>query len=500
MATTRSAGEDGNYTNTFNGTSAAAPIVSGVVALMLQANPELGWRDVQNILAASAVHTGSEIGSATKGATENFKWAFNEADNWNGGGMHFSGDYGYGMVNAYNAVRMAEAWGYISSAALTSTNEKVCTVNKAASNRLLAGKSTDVTLTVGDKVLVEHVDLTLTLTHSSFTDLRIYLVSAEGTKIQLYDGRSGNPTTAGSSLTWTFGIDHLRGELAAGNWTVHIEDKRTGATAPAGTLASVKLEAYGSDVSADDVYRYTNEFSKMVALDPWRATLSDTDGGLDWIDASAVTAAFSINLTTGSGSLFKIASGTSIENVISGDGNDTLTGDLNANVLVGMRGKDAIYGWAGNDTLDGGVNNDRLDGGFGDDKLDGGDGNDTLDGGTGADAIYGETGNDTLDGGTVGRRDWQRHPGRRRWQRRAVRRHRCGRYLWRDWRRHAGRRRQQRQAGRRIRRRQAGRRQRRTTRWTADSATTCWTEAPVRTPWTADLATTRWTAESETTY
>ncbi len=66
----KSAGEDGNYTNTFNGTSAAAPIVSGVIALMLDANADLGWRDVQNILAASAVHTGSEIGSATKGPTE----------------------------------------------------------------------------------------------------------------------------------------------------------------------------------------------------------------------------------------------------------------------------------------------------------------------------------------------------------------------------------------------------------------------------------------------
>ena len=42
------------YIDDFGGTSAAAPIVSGVVALVRQANPELSWRDVKLVLAASA--------------------------------------------------------------------------------------------------------------------------------------------------------------------------------------------------------------------------------------------------------------------------------------------------------------------------------------------------------------------------------------------------------------------------------------------------------------
>ena len=45
--------KDTNYT-WFSGTSAAAPVVSGVIALMLQANPELDWRDVQHILIETA--------------------------------------------------------------------------------------------------------------------------------------------------------------------------------------------------------------------------------------------------------------------------------------------------------------------------------------------------------------------------------------------------------------------------------------------------------------
>ena len=42
------------YTTTFSGTSAAAPVVSGVAALVRGANPSLTWRDVKLILAASA--------------------------------------------------------------------------------------------------------------------------------------------------------------------------------------------------------------------------------------------------------------------------------------------------------------------------------------------------------------------------------------------------------------------------------------------------------------
>jgi len=45
---------DPNYTSRFNGTSAAAPIATGVIALMLEANPNLTYRDVQEILVRSA--------------------------------------------------------------------------------------------------------------------------------------------------------------------------------------------------------------------------------------------------------------------------------------------------------------------------------------------------------------------------------------------------------------------------------------------------------------
>ncbi len=48
-------------------------------------------------------------GSARDGAEVDV-WDYNGATNWNGGGLHFSNDYGYGLVDALAAVRLAETW------------------------------------------------------------------------------------------------------------------------------------------------------------------------------------------------------------------------------------------------------------------------------------------------------------------------------------------------------------------------------------------------------
>ncbi|NOY30716.1 MAG: S8 family serine peptidase [Planctomycetes bacterium] len=71
--------EDIDYQSRFGGTSAAAPLVSGVIALMLEANPNLGWRDVQEILLRSARQNAKfEVPSTVAtGATQN-TWIINQ--------------------------------------------------------------------------------------------------------------------------------------------------------------------------------------------------------------------------------------------------------------------------------------------------------------------------------------------------------------------------------------------------------------------------------------
>ena len=80
-----------NCTDDFGGTSSAAPTVAGVVALMLEANPLLGWRDVQHILIRTAEQ--NDAGDPS--------WITNAA------GLRNSNIYGFGRVDAERAVTVA---------------------------------------------------------------------------------------------------------------------------------------------------------------------------------------------------------------------------------------------------------------------------------------------------------------------------------------------------------------------------------------------------------
>lgn len=84
--------ENYDYTQRMGGTSSAAPIVSGVIALMLEANPNLTYRDVRIILAKTA----------RKNDPNNPSWKTNAQ------GLHFNNDYGFGVVDAKSAVDMAK--------------------------------------------------------------------------------------------------------------------------------------------------------------------------------------------------------------------------------------------------------------------------------------------------------------------------------------------------------------------------------------------------------
>ena len=90
-----------------------------------------------------------------------------------------------------------------------------------------------------------------------------------------------------------------------------------------------------------------------------------------------------------------IGSVANVENVVGGNGNDTIAGDGNRNLISGGNGNDTLSGGGGDDQLLGSTGNDTLHGDAGNDELDGGSGDDILDGGAGADVMSGGSGDDT---------------------------------------------------------------------------------------------------------
>jgi subtilisin family serine protease len=401
-------GAPADYTDSFGGTSGATPIVAGVTALMLDANEGLGWRDVRNILAASAkmpisfdtgpVFINTVLNSGvyyTSMNEQSFKLA-GHAANWNGGAMHYSNDYGYGAVDAYSAVRLAEVWSLFGPAKVSS-NEAHAAVS-ANVGLTATGTNAPVDIDwyyrqhdfinkpvrfqfeVKDAIDLEHVDLAIDFTQltnwsgrESFTDLfnvQLKLIAPDGTESFTSLGEIGTLQSYKDNH-FQFGFSNFHGVDSKGVWTLEFSAfnvEMYGEAYNSLTIHSLKMDMYGSTPSNDDVYTYTNEFFKMAAIDGEgaRRTLVDTNGGADWINAAAVSKDVVISLvggqtaTFGGKAAFTIDRTSVFENVVTGDGNDTLVGNRGNNTLVGMRGNDVLNGGMGDDILFGGAGGDRF--------------------------------------------------------------------------------------------------------------------------------------------
>ncbi|MEF8747646.1 MAG: cadherin-like domain-containing protein [Candidatus Accumulibacter propinquus] len=413
VVTTDRVGADGynptDFTSGFNGTSSAAPMVTGVVALMYDASAGLGWRDVQSILANSARHVGSAVGGGIAGA-ERHAWNWNAASTWNGGGLHFSNDYGYGLVDALAAVRLSETWLLGGAVAQRTVNEVSNQMDVLDVATIIPdGNSTGLTFSGNANYddIVERVTVEMTFSTTWIGDLEVFLTSPDGTVSQLIADTGWEPLFNG---TWTFETQAFRGERAAGTWSVRVVDD---AGADVLTVSNIVIRTFG-EYSSNDRYVFTNEYSDYAGLAGHLTAVTDSNGGTDVVNASAVSTASIINLGGGVSTIDGIGvTFANIENAIGGDGSDSITGSDTNNVLYGMRGNDFIHGGVGIDTLYGGAGNDTLVGGGDIDSCYGDEGNDTFRvagiGSSDGDNVYGGADIDTLDLGGwsyLGWYDW----------------------------------------------------------------------------------------------
>ncbi len=358
------AGASGDFAFNFNGTSAASPVASGVIALVLEANPNLGYRDVQEILAHSArfVDSGSTTWTRTHPS----------ADLWNGGSALFSRGYGFGDIDAHGAVRLAEVYPYLHSAPRSDANV-VQTMASAPVNVTIdsdpqSGDSDDLpaldsnvsfTVTLPAGVDLNHLDLTLFAEVERPSNLTVTLTSPWGTTITMIEGAANaeNPWPAGG---FTMGTNAFWGEQSGGNWRV---DVSIGGESEVGTVQSATLTGYGDATSTEKEFVYTDSLGAAIALDSWqqqgtttRTTLKVAAGETAVIDAAAVSGAVTVDLSPTvrqakiAGQTINLDGGTRVTKVFTGDGNDSLIGDAGDNSLLAGRGVNTLDGGAGIDT------------------------------------------------------------------------------------------------------------------------------------------------------
>jgi subtilisin family serine protease len=213
---------DCQYTATMNGTSAATPMVTAVVALMLQANPRLSVRDIKDILARTARQvdpTFTGVRDATSGITFDLGWVRNAA------GLRFSNYYGFGGVDAAAAVSMARGYGSYLPTVRTSAGNYSYTA--AAPNDVVPPESASgypIHFNVSESFrTVETATVTLNLptTPGVYCD-QVELTSPSGTRSILLHAANGFSNT--SIVNAAILSNAFYGEPIQGTWTLTLYD------------------------------------------------------------------------------------------------------------------------------------------------------------------------------------------------------------------------------------------------------------------------------------
>jgi subtilisin family serine protease len=224
-----SAGYDpSECTSTFGGTSSAAPLAAGVIALLLEARPDLTWRDVKHIIAKGAVPIQEQ--DPVSG------WHTNKR------GYTHSNRYGFGLLRVPSLVAIAKDHVLVPPRFLF-YKAPYKTFPTAIETYIPCRQTQEVS---GSNItFIEHVTLFVAISHPRRGHLQIALISPEGTHSVLAQPRPKDNKVDYPSDGWLFTSVHFWGEEEVnGNWTIVVNDENERTTGR-GHLNAFQLTVYG---------------------------------------------------------------------------------------------------------------------------------------------------------------------------------------------------------------------------------------------------------------
>ena len=270
---------DGSTNTRFNGTSAAAPMVTGAVAMMLEANPSLTLRDVQHILAETSVKNGlmdsdgdgsldsinpnaggnaANPGSPASAPTLELRNTLSTTistagtipdghnTGWfqNGAGHWVSDSFGFGIVDAGAAANAASTWTNVSDELKATTNTILSNPYTIPEGNLggLNSLADAGSWNVKDTLKVEWVELTLDLNLPEQDEVMLAVQSPAGTRSVLM-APGGNDST-GFNGERTLITNQFWGETSDGEWSIEVLD--TNNDGDSATISNAYLDIYGT--------------------------------------------------------------------------------------------------------------------------------------------------------------------------------------------------------------------------------------------------------------
>ncbi|KAJ3369238.1 pheromone processing endoprotease [Kappamyces sp. JEL0680] len=227
-------------TDRHGGTSAAAPLASGVYALLLSQRPDLNWRDVQRLTVENSIVVNP-----------------NDPD-WrkNGVSRMYNHKYGYGTFDSYKLLQAAKR--YVTVGPQTSIRLESQRLNKTIpqdSTGISHSINVDHSVLASSRLYrLEHVQVQVFIEHQRRGDISIQLVSPSNSTSTLVESRKFDDSAAG------FPGD----ENPAGNWTIRVIDNEN--LNSSGSFLSWKLILWGEQAPASNATLPTKSLPPVVPV------------------------------------------------------------------------------------------------------------------------------------------------------------------------------------------------------------------------------------------